>query len=1034
MRGRAADAAKSPVAAKKSPPGRKPGSAKCPPSAKTTPPSATELADSAPEVAAPKSSGVKRGPVPKPQPAQPVDAVRTTPESPPPAVADLKPEVEVEEAKLSDESTQIKLATSNPPAASPPKKVTRRVVKKKIVRAKTPAAKFESAPAPRLEDDNKVKIEESQIEEQGIESIDVKVVEPSMKEESVLENSVDIGEKDLAVGLQIGVEGESPNKGKAKINEVVVFRETANTEVIALQEVEKAAEEEEPNEEVEHKVGQSEEVEDDLPITVEADIEGNAEVMDEDVPERLETEAHQLNEDEEQEPEEMVEFGDEEAFLEPGDEEFQDDDRLDLGDDAKASEMENMELTAAAEERKIRKELEVFVAGLDCDVEEDDMKKAFEKIGEVVEVRLLKDPATNKSRGFAFVRFATKEQAGRALSEMKNPVICGKRCGTAPSEDNDTLFVGNICNTWTKEAIKQKLKDYGVEGIEHITLVQDSRHEGLSRGFCFIQFSCHADAMLAYKRLQKPDVILGHGERTAKVAFAEPMREPDPEVMAKVKSVFVDGLPPYWDEDRVREHFKTYGEIERIMLARNMSTAKRKDFGFVDFATHEAAIACIEDINSKELVDGKSKAKVKARLSNPSPKTQAVKGGMCGGFRVGRGGAINLRGRGFMRGALPFNQLFHYGRGFYPHARNQFYDPARSYVGYHERHTFGFDGRRAPLRAGHQIPVSNATSRPNYGGQRHGEIGRGLGRPVPPCQELPSEEVAYAGPSVGGHFDDPYLYDGRGHGMKRPLYMSDQEVGYMEQRGVYPRFDYGDAGRGNRYRVVLIQVATMVLIMVVDHINLFVWEITLLEVDEVEVEVEVTTTRIGHHGLAWNSCVVGQRPTSQKIARHHFSSHHLLFCLHFLVTIPFSFTTPLFSSIPDLKSSRTSSIPVFEVSRVCLWNCQAYLWMSGGSSSLAVLLPPVSFEMMAMFGLMSSKKVNRPHQLAASPSRPPSIAAVGLPTFLEPPGLSGSDASNYTLKPLRWRTKNPAQEENLQGPWEYDPLAEHSSALAAYNP
>lgn len=31
--------------------------------------------------------------------------------------------------------------------------------------------------------------------------------------------------------------------------------------------------------------------------------------------------------------------------------------------------------------------------------------------------------------------------------------VRGKRCGTAPSEDNDTLFLGNICNTWTKEAV-----------------------------------------------------------------------------------------------------------------------------------------------------------------------------------------------------------------------------------------------------------------------------------------------------------------------------------------------------------------------------------------------------------------------------------------------------------------------------------------------------------------------------------------------------------------------------------------------------
>lgn len=113
--------------------------------------------------------------------------------------------------------------------------------------------------------------------------------------------------------------------------------------------------------------------------------------------------------------------------------------------------------------------------------------------------------------------------------------------------------------------------------------------------------------MLAYKRLQKPDVIFGHAERTAKVAFAEPIREPDPEVMAQVKSVFINGLPAHWDEDHVRDLFKSYGEIVRIVLARNMSTAKRKDYGFVDFTTHEAAVACVDGVNKSELGDGASK-------------------------------------------------------------------------------------------------------------------------------------------------------------------------------------------------------------------------------------------------------------------------------------------------------------------------------------------------------------------------------------------------------------------------------------------
>lgn len=47
-----------------------------------------------------------------------------------------------------------------------------------------------------------------------------------------------------------------------------------------------------------------------------------------------------------------------------------------------------------------------------------------------------------------------------------------------------------------------------------------------------------------------------------------------------------------------------FGDIEKIKLARNMSTARRLDFGFVIFKTHKVAIACVEDINNDELVKG----------------------------------------------------------------------------------------------------------------------------------------------------------------------------------------------------------------------------------------------------------------------------------------------------------------------------------------------------------------------------------------------------------------------------------------------
>jgi RNA recognition motif-containing protein len=74
-----------------------------------------------------------------------------------------------------------------------------------------------------------------------------------------------------------------------------------------------------------------------------------------------------------------------------------------------------------------------------------------------------------------------------------------------------------------------------------------------------------------------------------------------------VKTVFIDGLPASWDEDRVRVLLKKYGEIEKIELARNMPSARRKDFGFVTFDTHDAAVACAKSINNVELGEGDNK-------------------------------------------------------------------------------------------------------------------------------------------------------------------------------------------------------------------------------------------------------------------------------------------------------------------------------------------------------------------------------------------------------------------------------------------
>ncbi|XP_009783096.1 heterogeneous nuclear ribonucleoprotein Q-like isoform X2 [Nicotiana sylvestris] len=296
---------------------------------------------------------------------------------------------------------------------------------------------------------------------------------------------------------------------------------------------------------------------------------------------------------------------------------------------------EHVEMVDAAEEeehhevvkeRRKRKEFEIFVGGLDKDATDDDLRKVFSKVGEVIEVRLMMNSQTKKNKGFAFLRFATVEQAKRAWTELKNPVVNGKQCGVSPSQDNDTLFLGNVCKSWSKEALKEKLKHYGVDNIEDLTLVEDTNNEGMNRGFAFLEFSARSEAMDAFKRLQKRDVMFGV-DRPAKVSFEDSFIDPGDEIMAEVKTVFVDGLSASWDEDRVQELLKEYGKIEKVELARNMPSAKRKDFGFVTFDTHDAAVTCAKSINNEELGEGDNKVKVRARLSRPLQRGRGKYGG-----------------------------------------------------------------------------------------------------------------------------------------------------------------------------------------------------------------------------------------------------------------------------------------------------------------------------------------------------------------------------------------------------------------------
>ncbi|KAL3825648.1 hypothetical protein ACJIZ3_021677 [Penstemon smallii] len=276
-----------------------------------------------------------------------------------------------------------------------------------------------------------------------------------------------------------------------------------------------------------------------------------------------------------------------------------------------------------AMERRKRRKTEIFVGGLDKDTKEDDIRKVFEEVGAILEVRLVMNSNTGKNKGFAFVRFATAADAKNALTKYSKVEICGKQCGATPVEGNDTLFLGNINKQWKIEDVAQFLEKAGIEKVDKITLKADPNNFERNRGFAFVELETSKDAQSAFHKLQKKTIF---GKDTKiKVAWAQPLIEPAEEELLKVKTVYAEYLPASWDEARVKEYFKRFGEIENVVLAKDLPSSKRDDFAFVKYTTRDAALACIEAISRERLEDVGSKVKITVSLAKPISMSKQMK-------------------------------------------------------------------------------------------------------------------------------------------------------------------------------------------------------------------------------------------------------------------------------------------------------------------------------------------------------------------------------------------------------------------------
>ncbi|XP_058788670.1 probable RNA-binding protein 46 [Phymastichus coffea] len=239
------------------------------------------------------------------------------------------------------------------------------------------------------------------------------------------------------------------------------------------------------------------------------------------------------------------------------------------------------------EQRERIKGAEVFLGRLPRDCYEDELMPVLERVGRLLELRLMLD-FSGTTRGYAFALFEDAKTARRACTMLDGYKIRpGHKIGAVRSVDNCRLFFGGVPKNKTKEEFLEELSKL-MDGIVDIYLYPNAQDKTLNRGFIFVEFKDHRSAAMARRKLIPGRVQLWDHEVAVDWADPEPGEPVDEEIMKNVTALFVRNLTIDISQQKIREIFQRETNIPILKLK------KINHFAFVHYETRQLAEASMQ--------------------------------------------------------------------------------------------------------------------------------------------------------------------------------------------------------------------------------------------------------------------------------------------------------------------------------------------------------------------------------------------------------------------------------------------------------
>jgi polyadenylate-binding protein len=247
----------------------------------------------------------------------------------------------------------------------------------------------------------------------------------------------------------------------------------------------------------------------------------------------------------------------------------------------------------------------LYVGDLDPAVTEAVLFEVFNSVGTVASIRVCRDTVTRRSLGYGYVNFLNVVDAERAIESLNYAVIRNSPIRIMWSNRDPSIRKGGSGNIFIKNldpSIDHKALHDTFSAFGNILSCKVAMEGESSKGHGFVHYETLEQAEAAIKAVN--GMLLNDRQVFVGLHVSKKERESKlEEIKSKFTNVFVKNLDPSIDEDKLSEIFSEHGKITSIQLGKDENGVS-KEFGFINFETHEGAALAVENLNGKE-VNGK---------------------------------------------------------------------------------------------------------------------------------------------------------------------------------------------------------------------------------------------------------------------------------------------------------------------------------------------------------------------------------------------------------------------------------------------